>query len=482
MDKLEIKKGNSVKFANLIDDGKKNDNTIYYVTDEKKIHLADMVLEDTENVKTELNTTISNNQSTLNSKIDTVNSSLSATIENNVNALNSTISNNYNTLNTKINTKQDTLVSGQNIKTIGNEPVIGSGNIIITPQQAFTVNENMLSISGHSGYEWIGKKTSEKRNVLWIGTSIPAGDIQFNNNGTTQSITSSLGSNNYPKMIADRLGWNLYNNSRGASFVCFYPSSDDGTTNWAGKDWTEYQNEIHKGYSLSASMAQVEAKFGPNGLNIPEWLLNNFKSYSYESLIIPYIDGTLASCDTVILDHGYNDRNQILSETSWHVGEGEEMVIGSGRDWLLKLQDPFEKTLETEAFFQGKWLNDENAVDTKRYYWGAMIFLCKKIWNVNPRIQIIIGNYFAKKSNIFGGEYGNDKLGEFICLANSSIANWLQVKCVNVANYTGIYNRNVAAGNDYQIFCPDNVHPHSDSSGTSNKIIADIYCRELCGY
>jgi hypothetical protein len=174
MDKLEIKKGNSVKFADLIDDGKKNDNTIYYVTDEKKIHLADMVLEDTENVKTELNTTISNNQSTLNSKIDTVNSSLSATIENNVNALNSTISNNYNTLNTKINTKQDTLVSGQNIKTIGNEPVIGSGNIIITPQQAFTVNENILSISGHSGYEWIGKKTSEKRNVLWIGTSIPA--------------------------------------------------------------------------------------------------------------------------------------------------------------------------------------------------------------------------------------------------------------------------------------------------------------------
>jgi hypothetical protein len=56
-------------------------------------------------------------------------------------------------------------------------------------------------------------------------------------------------------MIADKLGFNLYNNSRGASFVCFYPSSEDGTSNWAGKDWTEYQNEVHKGYSLSASMA-----------------------------------------------------------------------------------------------------------------------------------------------------------------------------------------------------------------------------------
>jgi hypothetical protein len=99
--------------------------------------------------------------------------------------------------------------------------------------------------------------TDTRANVLWIGTSIPAGDIQFSNNGTTQSITSNLGSNNYPKMVADALGFNLYNNSRGASFVCFYPSSDDGTSNWAGKDWTSYQNEVHKGYSLSATMAQV---------------------------------------------------------------------------------------------------------------------------------------------------------------------------------------------------------------------------------
>lgn len=320
-----------------------------------------------------------------------------------------------------------------------------------------------------------------RNKVLWIGTSIPAGDIQFSNNGTTQSTTSDLGSNNYPKMVADALGFKLYNNARGASFVCFYPSSEDGTSNWAGKDWTEYQNEVHKGYSLSASMAQVEAKFGPNGLNIPEWLLNNFKSYSYESLIIPYIDGTIASCDTVILDHGYNDRHQILSETSWHISEGEEMVIGSGRDWLLKLQDPLDKTLTAESFFQGCWWSDENAEDTKKYYWKAMVFLCKKIWAVNPRIKIIIGNYFAYKSNIFAGEYGNDRLGEFICLANSGLANWLRCQCVDVHKYTGIYNRNLAAGNDYQLFCPDGVHPHSDSTGHSNKIIAGVYINAIRG-
>jgi hypothetical protein len=155
------------------------------------------------------------------------------------------------------------------------------------------------------------------------------------------------------------------------------------------------------------------------------------------------------------------------------------MVIGSGRDWLLTLQEPLEKTLTTESFFQGCWWSDENAEDTKRYYWKAMIFLCKKIWAVNPRIRIIIGNYFTIKSNVFGAEYSNDRLGEYICLANSAIANWLRVPSVEVHKYTGLYNRNLAAGNDYSIFCPDGVHPHSDSTGKSNEIIADIYCNQL---
>lgn len=313
-----------------------------------------------------------------------------------------------------------------------------------------------------------------RNKVLWIGTSIPAGDIQHGDTGTTD-----LGSNNYPKMVADALGFTLYNNARGSSFVCFYPSSDDGTNAWAGKDWSEYSGEVWKGYSLSASHAQIDEKFQP--LGVPEWLINSFKRYSYESLIIPYIDGTIASCDTVVIDHGYNDRQVIINEASWHPGEGEtQFAVGAGRNWLLKLQDPFETTLETESYFQGKWWNDES-VSSKMHYMSAMIFLVKKIWAVNPKIKIIIGNYFTSKSNVFGAEFGNDRLGEFVHLANSAIASWLRVNCVEVWHHTGIYNRNLPAGNDYQLFCPDGVHPHSDSTGHSNKIIAGVYINAIRG-
>ena len=313
-----------------------------------------------------------------------------------------------------------------------------------------------------------------RNKVLWIGTSIPAGDIQHGDNGTTD-----LGSNNYPKMVADALGFTLYNNARGSSFVCFYPSSEDGTNSWQGKDWSEYSSEVWKGYSLAASHAQIDEKFVP--LGVPEWLINSFKRYSYESLIIPYIDGTIASCDTVIIDHGYNDRAIIINEASWHPGEGEtQFTVGAGRDWLLKLQDPFEKTLEAETYFQGKWWNDES-VSSKKHYMSAMIFLVKKIWAVNPKIKIIIGNYFTSKSNVFGAEFGNDRLGEFVHLANSAIASWLRVNCVEVWHHTGLYNRNLPAGNDYQLFCPDGVHPHSDSTGHSNKIIAGVYINAIRG-
>ena len=321
-----------------------------------------------------------------------------------------------------------------------------------------------------------------RNHVLWIGTSIPAGDIQHGNNGTTQSTTTDLGSNNYPKMVADALGFKLYNNSRGSSFVCFYPPNEDGTENWASaSDWSEYSSEVWKGYSLSASFAQVDEKFGPNGLNCPQWLINNFKSYSYESLIIPYIDGTIASCDTVVIDHGYNDRKVIINEASWHPGDGEtQFATGAGRNWLLKLQDPFETTLESETYFQGKWWNDES-VSSKKHYMSAIIFLAKKIWAVNPKIKIIIGNYFASKSNTFGAEFGNDRLAEFVNLANSACASWLRVNCVDIWKHTGIYNRNLPAGNDFQLFCPDGVHPHSDSTGHSNKIIAGVYINAIRG-
>jgi hypothetical protein len=332
------------------------------------------------------------------------------------------------------------------------------------------VDASVVAVKDWETYE-NSSNTESQEKVLWIGTSIPAGDIQHGDNGT-----SDLGSNNYPKIVADALGFTLYNNARGSSFACFYSPEDDGTSNWSNaSDWSEYASEVWKGYSLSATHAQIEEKFRP--LGVPDWLIASFKRYSYESLIIPYIDGTIDNCTTVILDHGYNDRHAILNESSWHNGPGEtQFAIGSGWDWLYNLRDT--RNYDSELFFQGEWNNQTGRKDS---YFGAMIYLVREILEINPRINIIFGNYFAWKSPVFGAEYGNDNYCNFLCASNEALASMFKRPLVNVYEYTGIRNININGTSDYSRFCPDGVHPHSDITGESNRIIAEIYIKELRG-
>lgn len=340
-----------------------------------------------------------------------------------------------------------------------------------------SVSEAVVTVVNDWDTGLLETDTSEGESVLWIGTSIPAGDITFDNNGTTQSITTNLGSNNYPKMVADDLGFRLYNNARGSSFVCFYSSDQDGTSNWKNaSDWTEYGNETWKGFSLSASMAEVEEKFGPNGLNVPDWLLNQFKSFSYESLIIPYIDGTKAKCTTIVLDHGYNDRRAIFNECQNHDTDGDR---APGYAWLKTLSD--NSQIDSELYIQGFMSSDNNKEYNKSSYLWAMSYIIKRCLEVNPQIKIVIGNYFAWKAPVFNSEFQNDNVGNLVCAANEALGGMWMRHVVNVYQYTGIRNFTINNVNDFEAFCPDGVHPHSDETGESNRIIAGVYIKELNG-
>lgn len=344
--------------------------------------------------------------------------------------------------------------------------------------KGFDIDDVEVSVN-----DWISDEGSivpdDAERVLWVGTSIPAGDIVHGNNGGTQSVTTDPGVNNYPKMVADELGIKVYNNARGSSFVCFYPAEEDGTINWKdASDWSVYSNEVWKGYSLSATFEEIDAKFIP--LGVPEWLINSFKSHSWESLIKPYIDGTLAKCTTIIFDHGYNDRDMILNECSWHPGAGEtQFAVGSGWDWLYNLRDT--RNQESESYFQGLWWDDYNVQNgstgvkaRKNHYFYAMTYLIKRCLEINPKIKIVFGNYFAWKNPY---AFTNDKFCNFICAANEALAGMWMRPIVNVYEYTGIRN----VGGDFDKFCPDHVHPHSDPTGESNRIIAGAYINELRG-
>lgn len=328
--------------------------------------------------------------------------------------------------------------------------------------------------------------------VLWVGTSIPS------------SVEYWGADNNYPRMVADVLGFELYNMSRPSS--CLSKIVDPGWTTSA-----QYDAEPTVGRSLSMTKAEIDSTFR-NTLNTirrneglaTSWvenLLNDWKSHSYEELIMPYIDGTIAECDTVVIDHGFNDRFNILNFCRNFNNPSKDNLsyypadqVGGDTDYAYPVKNGnqgwywlqhFGDTQYYDAHEYGRalWNGVETTPDFKNNYFGAMMFVVRKIWSVNPRIRIIIGNYFSQ-------DYGLDEFSiyctKYILEANIQLAKFCGLNCVNVYNYTALRNRPITLADgtqttDMLIFCPDGVHPGSDLTGQSNKIIAGAYINAIRG-
>lgn len=311
--------------------------------------------------------------------------------------------------------------------------------------------------------------------ILWIGTSIPSGDNP---------------NNNYPKLVAEELGCTIINNARPSSFVAWDP-----VCNWTTS--AELEMYFPGGYCLSATHDEIRAKYSGPLENIrskegktQEWVdywMNEFLRHSYETLIIPYIDGTLDNCTTIILDHGYNDRHTIVFECLQHWATKYENDVHLpaediiGYTWLKSMA---ENKITLEEYLEDcKRLGFE-----KNSYLYAMSYVIQKCLEINPDLRIIIGNYFALRTPVFESEFAGvaADLGEdsndfcsLLCAANEAVAGMWGAEIVNVYKYTWIMNIMIDNVNDYMKFCPDGTHPHSDPTGNSNKVIADIYVKEL---
>ena len=340
-----------------------------------------------------------------------------------------------------------------------------------------------------------------RASVLWLGTSIPAGDINID----------PQQNNTYPRMVADALGFDLYNMAKAGSFVAWYPQAPAWTTS------TQVAAEFATAYSLSATRQEIYDKYYSvletirqnEGLSTT-WrddYLNDFMDSSFETRILPYIDGTIAKCDGVVIDHGFNDRGNIFNVCNQHVtadkdsisvwgpGSGAEgveyPVIGgnAGWWWLTHLAD--------NRYYDGEvYMNTVYAVanglagsDTggmRGEYFGAMAYIIAKIQQVDSRIRIVIGNYFSQDYGSALGDNMNSFQTKYILQANQSIADYYGFPCVNVYKHTGLRNRTIRKPDgttisDMYWFCPDGVHPSSDTTGLSNTIVASAYIAQIKG-
>lgn len=274
----------------------------------------------------------------------------------------------------------------------------------------------------------INSQTLEGKKVLWLGTSIPAGCT-------------------YPKNSCANLGMECQNNAMGASFLAELVFTEPKT---------------HSGYSLSMSRSEKDSAYShlvDAGI-IEKHQLDVWKFTSYDNRMTPY----LADADIVIIDHGYNDAFTIKNE--------------SGID---------EKDID--------WTSED-----KKTFIGAFNFIYRKIKEANPNIIVAIGGYFQNTCT-----FDYTVAGIHLSKVLTTIAKHYDLPLLDAWNYTGIQDghipnsKNYLAelnekyGTDYknkfpdaegnityfQKFCPDAVHPFSDPTGESDKLLDDIFTRLL---
>jgi len=261
--------------------------------------------------------------------------------------------------------------------------------------------------------------------VLWIGTSIPNGC-------------------QYPSVACGNLGFKLHNQAIGSSNVI-------------------WNNATPAGLSLSATVAEKETAFRPlvTAGTITEATLNTYKAASFDNVILPFINGVKDTCDVLIFDHGFNDRDKIKIE-----------IDAGGIDM--------------------------NSKDRSKFI-GAFNYILDEIMKINPNIKIIIGGYFQNTVD-YGGTNGS-----YLCQIQQMIASKYSFPIMkiweksgisgyfvpNSTNYISAYNTTYGtawtkqmqdgSGNitNFQMNCLDFVHPYSDRTNKSNERLNEVYYNEL---
>lgn len=269
-----------------------------------------------------------------------------------------------------------------------------------------------------------------KKRVLWIGTSIPEGCT-------------------YPTVACRRLGLACINKAIGSSFVC--------------DDERYYNPPFSKHYGLSLSLSSDEKehiyrKYVNSG-ELSESLLEVWKNASYDRCLMEYVKNV----DYVVFDHGYND-GDILEK---------DCIDADLIDW-----------------------QSEN----RHSFIGAFNYLYRKMLSVNPNIKVIVGGYFQNKCTMrytIRGRYLEqlyEKIGRHYNLPVLDVWNYVDIPdgyIPNSAGYIDYLNEQygmsfvkVFSDDDgnisyFQKFCPDGVHPFSDPTGVSNKILNDVFTNLL---
>ncbi|MCC8028378.1 MAG: hypothetical protein LIO75_01010 [Lachnospiraceae bacterium] len=278
-------------------------------------------------------------------------------------------------------------------------------------------------------------------NILWVGTSIPAGDA----------------GGDYPSMVGELLGDHVqvYN----ISLSC-------GTARCGAYEYVSEEDPLGMAgfshfprYLLSClSLSRAEKEELLSEINTSDSLFSVDESYLTERRLSTYYnftwDGEMKTyltdydIDYVVYDMGYNDTDVLDYENS------EELLT---------------------------------VTDDRSSYIGASEFIFEKIAEYSPDTEIIIAGHYAR----------DDK--PYLWQAQELLAEDTGVAIYKTWEYTGWTDELITAGGSWQDgywvedetitdqitvlerWLPDGTHPGYDRSGEANRYLAQIHAELLRG-
>ena len=270
----------------------------------------------------------------------------------------------------------------------------------------------------------------KNKKIVWFGTSIPAGVVH---------------GNSYPSLIGEKLGAIVYNESIGSSEVrggVHSAITVDDPMGWSAMS--------APGLLLSLSLSSAEKQEIINNWEskwkyIVTWYgdrvdidgqSSRYLNSSWDVILPKYLTGgSVGQCDLYVFDHGYNDGVKDLGFTD---------------------------------------LSDEPENQTDRTYWiGAMGYIFKKILDDNPRARILIVGHYNTDASA-----GTVSQTKYVCEAQKKLAEEWHYPIIKTWEHMGFSHKNVNYNGSEipisQVWMPDDVHPHSDSSGKAIDHYANI--------
>ena len=267
------------------------------------------------------------------------------------------------------------------------------------------------------------------KKVLWIGTSIPAGST-------------------YPVNSCKALGRECLNKAIGASHIIL-----------RGTETPE--EKPAQDLSLSKKVSEYESQYRPliESGKLDEGTLNIWKNSSYENVILPYLD----EIDTIVFDHGYNDRNEIVSQD-----------VLNHPDW--------------------------DSVDRDNYL-GAFNFIMGEIFKRKPFIKIIIVAHFqnrtedgsttvetletlVKVQEMIARHFGYPFIDtyNYCCFDGYFVpntSNWMsEYNEANSTSYVQKWKDSEGNMKRFQMYCVDTIHPYTVEA---KQYMDKLYQHKLVG-